>query len=1246
MDESKSPPDAKSAPKKPGKTNVGTRFAGESSSSGVPVPPREDPRNAGPASDPAATIVDLDADRHDPDATVGDARLPIDADATWVDVRSPSGPSSAARRTPPSPSGISGMYPSAAVFEIGAVLGGRYEILQLLGEGGMGAVYKAADRELDRFVALKVIRPELASNPAILARFKQELLLAHQVTHRNVIRIYDLGEAEGVKFITMEFVEGKDLRALIRERQKFSPEEAVDIIQQVCQALDAAHSVGVIHRDLKPQNIMQDGSGRILVMDFGLARTMEGDGMTQTGALVGTMEYMSPEQALAKGLDQRSDLFTLGLILYELLTGKTPYQAESALASLIKRTQERAVPVSDIDAQIPGALSGIVSKCLERDLEQRYQSASAILADLNTWKDKRAAGTITFDASVKPLGRTLPWPLITGVVTALVLAVGGYMLRDRLFKAAPATAPAAPVHSVSLAILPFRNASGDASLDWLGPSLADMLSTDVGQSAQLRTVSSSNLQQTFADLRISSSTLLDPATIRRVADFNNADRVVWGQYAKFGDQIRIDATLEDIKTGGSAPLKVDVPSEKEIPNAIDRLAESIRQKLALPVDVLKELKASSFQPTSKSIAALRDYNQGLSFQRDGRSLDAQKQFEAATKEDPAFALAFSKLAQSYSSLGYDSEAEQAAQKAAGLSNDLPEAEKYLISAIQLQVIKNYPEAIKAYQNLAKIAPGNSDVEAALGSLYQDSGDLAKAREYYQKILSSNPKDIAATLNLGRIELKSGNPQASFDPLNRAYSLAVQVDNQEQKATSLHLMAVAYRMLSKTQEVLRNEQEAIAIWRRLGQKRGLAFSLNELASAQASLGNTKEALANFQEALQIRRDIGDKRGLADTLLDLGNFEDDRGDHDQALKMYKDALQLQRDLGNESMQAICLNNIGSVYSNKGQYEDALTYFQQALQLREKSKVPQDIVEAVHNLGYTSTQMGQYDQAISYYLRALDLRRSMNDPHGAAIESYSLGMLFLYQGRFGAAVKSEQEALKTFRDIQDKTSWMAQVLGGTAEALILAGRFDEAKDDLDEAFKLSRELKNDEMLAATLGFEGDGHFYRGDFKAAHAAYAEVLPVATRSKEPGAVLIAKANLAKVLVQEKRTQEAIASLRQLVEQADELGLKYNSVECSIFLGEAMMQGRDRTAARQELQRALLLADKLGMQPLSARAHYLLATIEQESGDAADAQDHYRQAVRLLDGMKKEPGAEKILERSDFKAIYDESSKALQTAKS
>ncbi len=1185
---------------------------------GVPAKGDSSSSNPPPAPDPdAPTVVDFGGSSPAPPESAI-----VDPDATAVDGMLP--PLQSRHRGQPNP----------ATLEPGDVLGGRYEIVKLLGEGGMGAVYKARDRELDRAVALKLIRGEMASSPAILARFKQELLLSRQVTHKNVVRIYDLGDAEGVKFITMEFVQGRDLRTLIQEKEKFSPEEAVEVIEQVCQALEAAHSVGVIHRDLKPQNIMRENSGRILVMDFGLARTVEGDGMTQVGALVGTMEYMSPEQALARELDQRSDLFTLGLILYELLTGKMPFRAESALASLIKRTQERALPVSDHDRTIPGALSGIVSKCLERDPNLRYQSAAEILRDLEAWQGKRAGATLGFHADVKPWGQTLPWPLLTGMATVLVLAAVGYIFRAAIFSP-PAAKPGAVQ---SLAILPFRNASGDGSLDWLGSSFADMLSTDIGESAQLRTVTPSNLHQILSDLRISPETQLDPTTLHRIAEFSNAQRVVWGQYAKFGDQIRIDGALQDLKNDTSVPLKIEIPNEKGIPGAIDTLAESIRQKLALPGDVLKELKASSFQPESTSVEALRDYDQGVGFLREGRNLEAQQQLEAATKGDANFALAFSRLAETYSKLGYDDQAEQAGQEAVALSQNLPQAEKYLITAIGLQVAKKYPEAIKAYETLAQASPDNYDVEVALAGLYQDTGDLAKAREYYQKILSANPKDIAATLDVARIDLKSGDAQGSFDPLNRAYSLAVQVENQEQKATSQHLMAVAYRMLNQPQEVVRAETDALAMWRQIGEKRGLAFSLNEMAKAQGVLGNKKEALANFNEALQIRRDIGDKRGLGDTLIELGNFYDEGGDHDQGLKMYKEALQMEREVGSEGLQAVCLNNIGSAYSEKGQYEDALTYFQQALQLREKSNAPQDIVDAVHNLGDTSASMGQYDQAISYYLRAIDLRRQMNDQRGAAIESESLGVLFDYQGRFGAAVQSEDEALKTFRGLKEKSTWMPSLLDASAEALILAGRSEEAGSDVEEAVKLSRELKNDGVLAEALGVEGDAFFYNEDFKSAQSFYQQALQAARRSREPDTILVASSRLGKALVGEKRSPEALALLQPVLQRAEDLGFKYIAVEGSVWMAEAMIQRHDYVAAQQELKRTLLRSEQLGMQPLSARAHYLLAIAERNSGDRDDARQDDRQALALLEGMKKDPGAEKILERADFKTIYQQAS--------
>jgi serine/threonine protein kinase len=327
----------------------------------------------------------------------------------------------------------------AQTLQPGAVLGERYEILQLLGEGGMGAVYKARDREVDRLVALKIIRPELASQPEVLRRFKQELILARKVTHKNVIRIFDIGEAEGIKFISMDFIEGQDLRALLRQKGKLAPEEAVNIMVQVGQALEAAHSEGVVHRDLKPQNIMIDAQGRATVMDFGIARSTELTGMTQTGALIGTPEYMSPEQAKGQEVDARSDLFTLGIIFYELLTGKTPYQADTVLGLLLKRTQERAQPPIELDSTIPRYLSDVVVRCLEIEPRARYQKASEIVADLEAQR-RPAPPSLLLRMPRLRMVEEHPIRWIAAAVVAIPLIVLAVIFRAKIF--APPVRPA------------------------------------------------------------------------------------------------------------------------------------------------------------------------------------------------------------------------------------------------------------------------------------------------------------------------------------------------------------------------------------------------------------------------------------------------------------------------------------------------------------------------------------------------------------------------------------------------------------------------------------------------------------------------------------------------------------------------------------------------------------------------------------------------------------------------------------
>jgi len=1192
---------------------------------GVGVKPDSADSHPGVESD--GTIIDFP---HPPsDAVSADAEATlVDVDATLAEGISP--PPSLAR-------GRRRVEINVPLLETGEVLAGRYEILQLLGEGGMGAVYKAQDRELNRPVALKLIRPELAANPSIVARFKQELLLSQQVTHKNVIRIYDMGDSDGVKFITMEFVEGQDLRGLIVEKKKFSTDEAVEIVKQVCRALEAAHGVGVIHRDLKPQNIMRDKTGRILVMDFGMARTVEGDGMTQTGALVGTMEYMSPEQALGKDLDQRSDLFAVGLILYELLTGKMPFKAESALASLIKRNQERAIPVSDHDGTIPRPVSDIVSKCLERDPGQRYQSASEMLQDLDDWRGNRAAASLRFQPAVEPWGRTVHWPLLIGIATVLVLAIAGYVFRGTLFSSSGKQAASGP--PLSLAILPFRNASGDHSLDWLGTTVAEMLRTDIGQSAVLRTVPSDRVNQILHDLRVAPDAALDPDTLRRVTEFSSADRVVSGQYLRLGEQIRIDATLQDLKRQRNFALKAEAASEKDLPKALEQLAESVEKNLALPTETIKDLQAKSLKPSTESVQALRYYNEGVQLTRQGQNLSAVKQLEAAIKEDPNFALAYSKLGGTYAGLGYGDKAQEFSRKAVDLSDKVSPQEKYVILAEDARVAKNNPKAIESYENLAKILPDDPDVQYALARVYEDSGSFDKARALYQKLLATDPKNSDALLRLGWVEIKDNNSQGSLDYLNRALTLTVQLGNDEEKALILDAIGNAYQHLNKQDDALRNYQQALDIKRRLENKGGIAETLNLTAQSQEAAGSSNLALKNYEEAVRLRREVGDKLGLGRSLLDIGGLHESLGHYDEALSLTKEALPLLRDMGDRQNEAMCLNNIGWFYLDKADYENAMTYLQQGLQLRQQVGSPADIADSFYNIGETYGRMGQYDHGTDYYLKALDLWRKAGDKRGVAFASYGLSRIFQYQGRYGAALTSAKDALTSWREVNEGGFWVPEIQGNYGNALSLVARWDEAQKNLDEALAAARELKNQPLIAKVLEFQGDRLFYRGDFKGARTLFEQAAQAATRTTDREQILLSKLNLAKVAVKEGRLQEAMRVLKPVAEEADRTGLKYLSVECNLYMAEALTQSKDYGRARQQLEDSLRASQKLGLQTLVAETDYQLAETLRLSGSQAEASHHYAEAHRILDDIRKEAGSDDVLKRSDLATIYQESAR-------
>jgi tetratricopeptide (TPR) repeat protein/predicted Ser/Thr protein kinase len=1124
---------------------------------------------------------------------------------------------------------------AAAGLQSGAILAGRYEILQALGEGGMGTVYKARDRELDRLVALKVIRPDLARNPAIIQRFKQELILARQVTHRNVVRIFDLGEADGVKFITMEFIEGKDLRSLLLEHKKFSPEEAAEIIRQVCLALDTAHTEGVIHRDLKPQNIMRDAQGRIVVMDFGLARSLESDGMTQTGALIGTMEYMSPEQGLGQELDQRSDLFTLGLIFYELLSGQVPYKADSALASLLKRTQERAVPVSSLDNQVPRVLSEIVSKCLERDAKLRYATARELLSDLEAWQGKGAAASIRLPA-VTPWGQDIPWVLISVAAVILILAVTGFLLRDKLFGPS-AKGPTGPV--VSLAIVPFRNASGDASLNWMGPALSEMLRTDIGESAAMRTVPSDRVSQILQDLRIGPDATFDPDTLRRVAEFTSADHLLAGQFIKLGGQIRIDATLQDLKHQRNFSLKAEAAGEKDLPRSLQQLAESVQKDLALPAATIKELQANSLRPSSQSVQALRYYTEGLQLVRQGKNLEAVKRFQAAVSEDSNFALAYSKLAVTSAALGYIDKAQESSTKALALEDRVSPQEKYVIEAENARVSKDYAKAVDSYEKLAKVLPDDTDVQFTLARMYEEFGAFDKAGAAYHKLLAADPKNVDVLLHLGIVEIQNNNPQGSLEYLTRAQSLAIQLGNEEEEAAILDSLGNAYHYLNKLDEALRNYQQALDIKRRLGDKGGVAQTLTLMAETEQPAGKLEAALKDFQEALRLRRELGDKLNVARILQDLGNFYENIGKYDEALSVSKEALPIVREAGDRRNEAGCVNNIGWIYLDKGDYDNAMIYFQQALQLEEKVGSPGDTANTLYNIGETYARTGQYGHGVDYYLKALSLWRKAGDKSGVAYASYGLGTVFSYQGRYGAALNAEQDALNSWLETKDQGYWLPQIQASYGNALTLLGQPDKAQQNLDKAMGTARGLKNESLMARILNFQGDRQFYAGDYTSARRSFEQARQMAAHAKDREQILVSRTNLAKTAVKQGNYRQAMTELKAVAAEADKAGLKYLSVESSLYLGEALIATKDYPQARQEVEGDIRTSEQLGLQSLLARGHYLLGEALRRSGNASEASSHYAQAHRIIDDIRQEAHSDDVLKVGDLHKIYEESAR-------
>ncbi|HVP91409.1 MAG TPA: protein kinase [Terriglobales bacterium] len=631
----------------------------------------------------------------------------------------------------------------------GSTFAGRYQVIEELGRGGMGRVYKVQDTDIKEKVALKLLRPEIALDKETIERFSNELKLARKISHRNVCRMFDLGKAEGTTFITMEFVPGEDLKSFVHRSKQLNVGTAISIAKQVCEGLGEAHRLGVIHRDLKPGNIMIDKDGDAKIMDFGIARSLSGSGVTGAGVLIGTPEYMSPEQVDGKEVDQRSDLYSLGVILYEMVTGRVPFEGETALSIAHKHKYDAPEDPRKRNTQVSDDLASVILKCLQKDKAKRYQSASEVYSELDKIEksvhttgravpERRPASSS--EITINPGIRKLVRPVLIFFALAVVIVLAMLFFSEK-------KPVSGSVEKSSVAIMPFDDMSQDKTHEYIGSGIADTLisalSTIPGLKVPART-SAFSLKGKDMD-------------VRSIGQKLNVKNVLEGSVQVVGDKLRITARLSSAEDGFQIWSEVYERSSQDIFAIQDDIAQKIIK--ALKVRLLGEKETQVVHRFTNNKEAYDSYMQGLYFEakRGKENLEkAVAAFQTAIDKDPTYALAFARLANSLRTMvawhllpGRDAfpRAREAANRALELDPSLSEAHTAM-AEVKYLFDWDKESAEKEFKTAIALNPNDSNAHKEYGQYLFGQGRREEALQEYKKAQELDPLSLLILAQLG------------------------------------------------------------------------------------------------------------------------------------------------------------------------------------------------------------------------------------------------------------------------------------------------------------------------------------------------------------------------------------------------------------------------------------------------------------------------------------------------------------------
>jgi serine/threonine protein kinase/tetratricopeptide (TPR) repeat protein len=797
----------------------------------------------------------------------------------------------------------------------GSDFGPRYRIEALLGQGGMGRVYKAYDKDLDRVVALKVVRQGMMGETDALKRFKQELVLASKISHKNILRIHDMGEVGDVKFITMAFVEGHDLHGILRENPKLPLERVLKFATQLAEALAAAHAEGVVHRDLKPQNILVNKDDQIFVSDFGLAKSFEEGaiGMTRTGAFLGTPRYMSPEQVEGKPADQRSDLYAYGLILYEMVTGDVPFTGETTLKVMYQRIQEKPKSPKLVNPSLPNWLVRIIMRCLEKDPPDRYQSAYEILADLQGSKSSSSTSRTVQIEIPEFAQRRWTWYVAAGVAV-LLLAFAIPPVRHLILggKSSSGISGIPPLSEGKfIAIMPFRILGDDQSLSYVAEGLNESLSAKLFQLKEVRLASEN------AVAKVSEKDPLDKA-----ARSLGVNLIVQGRIQGTSDKMAVIVNLMDPAAGKKLWAQEFTGAAKDLLTIEDQISSQL--VTALDVKASSEEMARAAERPTDNVDAYDLYLRGRQALRGPDAIKSAQSaisfFEQGIKKDPSFALAYTGLADASVRMYLEKKdsfwaqkAVAAAQQAEQLKDNLPEAH-FSLGTVYLRTGKT-PEAISELKRGLQLAPNSDEGYVRLGRAYLESGQKEEAIAAYKKAIDVNPYYSGHHIDLENAYFSLGDTEKALEEAKKVTEL------QPDSVHGWDNLGNAYERAGKFDESIPAYQKSI--------------ELSPTWSAYSNLGNNYFVLKRYDDAIKAfekATELGPNQELA-----MGNLADAyraSGQKDKAMATYDKAIALAfQDLQVNPQNTGALEDLALYYAKKGDAQHGMEFIQRARGIDKK-------------------------------------------------------------------------------------------------------------------------------------------------------------------------------------------------------------------------------------------------------------------------------------------------------------------------